>query len=290
MRWIRRRHHGLEPAQKAAKGARTTTSSEARGRRRAPPSPMPLLSLAIAAMVAYFAFFTMARGQVSARFRPALVMSSLVVGIAGYHYFRIFESWGHAFSLQNGAYVPTGQPFSDGYRYVDWLLTVPLLVAELVAVLQLPKALRGSITTRLIVATVLMLVTGYVGEVSADMGTRNIWGIVSSVPFAYILYVLFVELKRAAERESGEVKHKLLMTQLLLLGTWGFYPITYGLPVWFGAEFLGATGVVAIQVGYSLADITAKCGYGLMIYSIACAKMDAEGETATGAVVPAAAE
>jgi bacteriorhodopsin len=243
-----------------------------------------MLSLAIAAMFASFAFFVMARQQVSARFRPALVMSSLVVGIAGYHYWRIFESWGHAYSLSDGMYVPTGQPFNDAYRYVDWLLTVPLLVAELVAVLQLPKNIRGSITWRLIFATVLMLVTGYVGEVAGDMGTRNMWGIISSVPFAYILYVLFVELKKAAGEQSGEVKHLLLMTQLLLLGTWGFYPITYGIPVWFGPEFLGTGGVVVLQVGYSIADIAAKCGYGLMIYSIARAKMDADGESPEGLV------
>ena len=249
-----------------------------------------MLSLAIAAMFASFAFFVMARQQVSARFRPALVMSSLVVGIAGYHYWRIFESWDHAFVLQGGAYVPSGAPFNDAYRYVDWLLTVPLLVAELVAVLQLPKALRGSLTSRLIVATVLMLVTGYVGEVSGDMGTRNIWGIISSVPFAYILYVLFGELKRAASRESGEVQHRLWLTQLLLLATWGFYPITYGLPVWFGQDFLGSAGIVAIQVGYSIADITAKCGYGLMIYGIARAKMEAEGEVEGGDAVAVAAK
>ena len=244
-----------------------------------------MLSIAIAAMLGSFAFFVMARQQVTARFRPALVMSSLVVGIAGYHYWRIFESWSMAYELSGGMYVPSGEPFNDAYRYVDWLLTVPLLVAELVAVLQLPKAVRGSITSRLIIATVLMLVTGYVGEVSADMGTRNIWGLISSVPFVYIVYVLFVELKKAAENEAGNVKHKLLMTQLLLLATWGFYPITYGLPVWFGEDFLGATGIVAIQVGYSIADIAAKCGYGLMIYAIARAKMEADGETLDGAKV-----
>jgi len=248
-----------------------------------------MLSLAIAAMLASFAFFVMARQQVSPRFRPALVMSSLVVGIAGYHYLRIFESWDHAFTLTNGNYVPSGKPFNDAYRYVDWMLTVPLLVAELVAVLQLPKAIGSSLTTRLIVATVLMLVTGYVGEVSGDMGTRNLWGIISSVPFAYIVYVLFVELKKAAANQAGEVQHKLFMTQLLLLATWGFYPITYGLPVWFGASFLGSSGIVAIQVGYSLADITAKCGYGLMIYSIARAKMEADGES-IDAVVRAVAK
>jgi bacteriorhodopsin len=247
-----------------------------------------MLSLAIAAMFASFAFFVMARQQVTARFRPALVMSSLVVGIAGYHYWRIFESWEQAYAFTGGMYVPTGEPFNDAYRYVDWMLTVPLLVAELVAVLQLPKAIGSPMTTRLILATVLMLVTGYVGEVAGDMGTRNVWGIISSVPFVYIVYVLFVELRKAAEKESGAVQHKLFMTQLLLIASWGFYPITYGLPVWFGADFLGTAGVVAIQVGYSLADITAKCGYGLMIYGIARAKMEADGESVEGLALAAA--
>jgi bacteriorhodopsin len=120
------------------------------------------------------------------------------------------------------------------------------------------------------------------------MGTRNVWGIISSVPFVYIVYVLFVELRKAAEKESGAVQHKLFMTQLLLIASWGFYPITYGLPVWFGADFLGTAGVVAIQVGYSLADITAKCGYGLMIYGIARAKMEADGESVEGLALAAA--
>lgn len=234
-----------------------------------------MLSLAIASMLGSFVFFVLARQQVTAKYRPALVMSALVVGIAGYHYWRIFDSWHEAYVLTDGLYVASGQPFNDAYRYVDWLLTVPLLVAELVAVLQLPKAQRGSITTKLVVATILMLVTGYVGEVATDPNTRGIWGIVSSVPFAYIVYVLFVELARAAADQSEEVRKHLRHTQQLLLLTWGFYPITYALPLW-GVE-VGATSLVAIQVGYSLADITAKCGYGLMIYTIAKAKMADEG-------------
>jgi bacteriorhodopsin len=248
-----------------------------------------MLSLAIASMFGSFAFFVMARQQVTAKYRPALVMSALVVGIAGYHYFRIFESWHGAYALVDGMYQPTGEPFNDAYRYVDWLLTVPLLVAELVAVLQLPKAIRGSITTRLVVATILMLVTGYVGEVATDLTTRGVWGFISSIPFAYIVYVLFVELRKAAEDQNGEVQKHLRHTQLLLLATWGFYPITYGLPVW--GLSIGPAAIVAIQVGYSIADITAKCGYGLMIYTIARAKMEADSETVDApAAIPAPAK
>ena len=233
-----------------------------------------MLSFAIAAMFGSFAFFVLARQQVAPRFRPALVMSALVVGIAGYHYYRIFGSWDHAYVLEGGMYVASGEPFNDAYRYVDWLLTVPLLVAELVAVLALPKGVRGSLMTKLVIATIAMIGLGYPGEVATDVNIRGAWGLASTVPFLYILYVLFVELGSAAEREAPEVKKHLRHTQQLLLLTWGFYPLAFLAPIWLS---VGSTGVVLLQVGYSIADITAKCGYGLMIYTIARAKMEAEG-------------
>ena len=138
-----------------------------------------MLSLAIAAMFGSFVFFVIARNQLTHKYRPALIMSSLVVGIAGYHYWRIFNSWEAAFTLTEGVYKPSGTPFNDAYRYVDWLLTVPLLVAELIAVLALTREVRGPMMGKLIIAAVLMIATGYPGEVSADNTTRGIWGFVS---------------------------------------------------------------------------------------------------------------
>ncbi len=240
-----------------------------------------MLSFAIAAMLGSFAFFVLARQQVAPRFRPALVMSALVVGIAGYHYYRIFGSWDAAYALEGGMYVATGEPFNDAYRYVDWLLTVPLLCAELVAVMQLKKKLRGGMMTKLILASVAMIALGYPGEVASDATTRAIWGAASTVPFAYILYVLWVELTKAAKDEAPQVKVLLRNTRLLLLGTWGFYPIAYLMPQ---LGIGGASAEVALQVGYSIADVAAKCGYGLMIYAIARAKMAAEDEPALATV------
>jgi bacteriorhodopsin len=238
------------------------------------------LSLAIAAMLGSFLFFVMARQQLSAKYRPAMVMSSLVVAIAGYHYLRIFNSWHDAYTLTAaGTYVASGAPFNDAYRYVDWLLTVPLLVAELVAVLALTADKRGPLMAKLVIASVAMIALGYPGEVAADNGPRSVWGFVSTIPFVYILYVLWGELGKAAETNSPKTKVLLRNTQLLLLGTWGFYPIAYMFPM-FGIS--GASAEVGLQLGYSLADITAKCGYGVMIYLIAVSKMEAEGITIEG--------
>lgn len=240
-----------------------------------------MLSLAIAAMLGSFVFFVIGRDQLAPKYRPAMVMSALVVGIAGYHYWRIFDSWSAAYMLNEaGNYVSTGKPFNDAYRYVDWLLTVPLLCAELVAVMTLPKGQRGSLMGRLVIAAVLMIALGYPGEVASDNSTRFLWGALSTIPFVYILYVLWGELTKAAANNSDEVKVLLRNTKLLLLGTWGFYPIAYLLPM------IGVGGAasseVGLQVGYSIADITAKCGYGIMIFAIARAKMASEG-TATSA-------
>ncbi len=233
-----------------------------------------MLSFAVATMFASFVFFIGSRQDVGAKYRPALLVSALVVFIAGYHYFRILGSWESAFTLVEGAYQPSGKPFNDAYRYVDWLLTVPLLLVEIIAVLALARGKAGSMLTRLVIAAVAMIALGYPGEISADIPTRHIWGILSTVPFVYILYVLWVELGKQIKNESAEVKKLLSDTRYLLIATWGFYPIVYALPQ-FGVD--PANSIVGIQVGYSIADVLAKAFYGVMIYRIARAKSYADG-------------
>ncbi|NDJ75995.1 MAG: bacteriorhodopsin [Chloroflexi bacterium] len=241
-------------------------------------------SFVFAAMLGSFIFFVLARQQVAARYRGALIMSALVVAIAGYHYFRIFESWSAAYELVGDTYVASGTPFNDAYRYVDWLLTVPLLVAELVAVLALSRRQSTSLTLRLGIAAALMVALGYPGEVADDNMTRNIWGIAGTIPFLYILWVLFRELGAAIDRQPGEAKALVRNTRLLLLATWGFYPLVYMVPY---LDIAGATTTVAVQVGYGIADVLAKCGYGLMIYAIARAKTEADQQAGEGLVAEA---
>ena len=235
------------------------------------------LSLAIAAMFASFAFFVQSRQQLTAAFRPAMIMASVVVLIAGYHYFRIFNNWTGSFQFESGVYKATTVPFNDAYRYVDWFLTVPLLCAELISVMNIKSGARGPMMGKLVIAAALMIALGYPGEIS-DTGTgRALWGTLSTVPFVYIVYILWGELSKVASTESAKVKILLRNTRLLLIATWGFYPIAYLLPL-LGVSH--ANALVGVQVGYSIADIAAKCGYGVMIYAIARAKMEAANESA----------
>jgi bacteriorhodopsin len=236
-----------------------------------------VLSLALASMLATFIFLLVVQGRVLPRYRQALVVSAMVCLIAAYHYYRIFNSFtGSYVAVDEGTaaagfdamtYVlVNGEGFNEGYRYVDWLLTVPLLLFETIAVLALPRAVRKSMLLKLIPASVLMIVLGYPGEIAVDNVTKGVWGALSTIPFLYILYVLFVELSRAAKDQPKQVGKDLNGLRWLLLATWGVYPISYMIPM-FGIE--GADAFVWRQVGYSVADVLAKCLFGLLIYKIA---------------------
>lgn len=231
-----------------------------------------LFSFTFATMFAAFIFFVLVRLQLAPQYRGAMIMSALVVAVAGYHYFRIFESWNAAFVLEGGVYVASGKPFNDAYRYIDWLLTVPLLVAELIFVIN-PRN-RGRLTFTLATAAALMVILGYPGEIAGDTATRALWGFISTLPFIYIVWTLFSGLGNAMDEQPPQVRTLIRNTRLLLLATWGFYPIVYMLPL---VGVSGAAAVVAIQVGYCIADVAAKAGYGLMIYAIANEKSKAAG-------------
>ena len=238
-----------------------------------------MFSFTIAAMLAAGLFFILAQHRVAPKYRISLVISTLVVGIAAYHYFRITGSWSTAYEISSAGseYLSTGKPFNDAYRYVDWLLTVPLLLVELVLVLNLSRQKSGPLLTKLVIAAVFMIGLGYPGELlNADsmFSERGFWGLLSTIPFVYILYILFGELGKAMEDQPERVRILFRNIRYLLIFTWGFYPIVYMAPF---AGFTGSTSLVTIQVGYTIADVLAKAGYGVMIYAIAREKSLAEG-------------
>ena len=158
---------------------------------------------------------------------------------------------------------------NEGYRYADWLITVPLLIIELLIVLGVSTELRKKLMTGLLPATVLMIGLGYPGEVSSSTGTKWLFWFLAMVPFVYILRTLYGQLKSAAERETPAVSAAIRNATIVLLGTWMVYPLAYLFPV-----FDGDSGTLETlrQVAYTFADITAKGLYGLMIVGIAKAR------------------
>lgn len=235
-----------------------------------------LFSFTIAAMGASLLLFLLMRNQVHVSYRIAVTFSTLVVAIALYHYLRIFNSWSEAFTFRNGVYVQDGRPFNEGYRYVDWFLTVPLLLAELVLVLKLANRTTRSLIIRLTIAAVAMIALGYPGEIAApNSATRTVFGILSTVPFLYILYVLFVELGRSLDRQSPQVRKMVDTLRYIVLITWGVYPLAYIAPSLISDH---ATALVVRQVGYSIGDVLAKPLFGVLILAIALTKSRADDD------------
>lgn len=230
------------------------------------------MSLAIAAMGASFFFFVSARGALKEGNRMAVTLSATVVLIALYHYVRIFDSWVATAGAGNPA------AFNEAYRYVDWLLTVPLLVAELILVLKLDKKLESTLIKRNVLYAFLMIATGYIGEMDAQTSvvltsSRTIWGAVSSIFFVLILRDLFGGIDASIKKQSKEIQGIFKVLRVVLIATWGVYPIAYLLPTIAGDLGLSAgDGLVLKQVGYTIADILAKPGYGLLIWRIATIK------------------
>jgi bacteriorhodopsin len=230
-----------------------------------------MLSLGIASMLFTTTFLLVARERVLPRYRMAVMVSATVTAIAAYHYFRMFDSFVHAF----GPDAVAGASYNVGYRYVDWFLTVPLLLVETVAVLALARQAQSSLLVRLVPAAALMIALGYPGDSGMTMGLApSVWGLLSTIPFLYILYVLFVELGKSLASQSEAVQRKIKELRLLLLATWGVYPIAFIANM--NATGFDETGFVLRETGYTIADILAKCLFGLMIFTIARIKSGEE--------------
>jgi len=214
------------------------------------------LSFGTAVMLGAFVYFLTQMNSVAKQYRNGVAVSAVVVGIAGYHYFRMWSGWAEGM-------------VNEGYRYADWLITVPLLVIELLIVLGVTADRRKKLMTSLVPATVLMIGLGYPGETSANETTKWTFWVLSMIPFLYILFTLNGELKAAKARETGAVSTSINNATKILLVTWLVYPISYLIPVVFEKSDGTEAGR---QVVYTIADITAKALYGLMILNIAKAR------------------
>jgi bacteriorhodopsin len=255
-----------------------------------------MLSLGIASMLFTSIFLWVARDRVLPKYRMAVMVSATVTSIAAYHYFRMFDSFNHGYGINDStkAAAATGADmlnfgaanYNVGYRYIDWFLTVPLLLVELVAVLGLAKAVSSSLLKRLVPAAAAMIVLGYPGDAGISIlgieGTgfaseAAIWGLLSTIPFLYIMYVLWFEMKKSLETQSARVRSLFQTLRVLLIATWGVYPITFILAMTSTGETSGAE-VVSREIGYSIADILAKCLFGLLIFAIARIKSAEESK------------
>jgi len=241
------------------------------------------LSFSLASMMATTIYLWFRSFSVKDKFQSAVIISGLVTFIAAYHYMRIFNSWVEAYHFPDATIVNgtaeinhptvTGIPFNDAYRYMDWLLTVPLLLLEILLVMDLTPEQHSNKAWMLGTFAALMIVSGYYGElvVTGDLTPRWICWAVSMAFFLYIVQELMVGLSEATNKETAEVAAKIRSAQIMTVISWCTYPVVYLFPM-IGIQ--ASTAIVSIQLGYCVSDIISKCGVGLVIYQISKAKSE----------------
>ena len=245
-----------------------------------------VLSFTLASMMSTTMYLWFRAGAVQDKYKSAVFISGLVTFIAAYHYIRIFNSWVDAYQYSAGkveggalemmAPAMSGVPFNDAYRYMDWLLTVPLLLIEILLVMKLDEESFNSKAWVLGLGAALMIVSGYYGElvVTGDLTPRWACWFLSMAFFLYIVYELLVGLSAATNMEADPViAGKIKTAQVMTVISWCTYPIVYLFPM---LGINAAHAVVSIQMGYCVSDIISKCGVGLVIYQISYAKSQKE--------------
>merc|ERR1711865_1066277 len=240
------------------------------------------LSFTFASMVASTVFFFLRLGSIKEQYKSAMTITGLVTFIAAYHYLRIFNSWVEAYNFPpigpGGKVldpVMSGVPFNDAYRYMDWLLTVPLLLMEIVLVMQMPAAEATQKCWQLGVASALMIILGSPGEVSDSHATRWIFWALAMIPFIFIVYTLVIGLSKVADRdERPDVALLCKQACWWTVVSWCTYPIVYILPMLMNTTNgeMSAANLIGIQIGYSFSGVISKCGVGLMVYNIGIRK------------------
>lgn len=231
------------------------------------------LSFTFAIMSAATLFVWLSCEQIAKKYRIATTITGLVTFIAAYHYMQIFISFHSAYALKDGVVSLTGYAFNDAYRYVDWLLTVPLLMVELILVMNLSSEETTKMSWTLGLAAAIMVILGYPGEISQDPSTRWMWWSLSMIPFLFIVYTLFFGLRSSISAQPEKARDLVSLACTLTLVSWCFYPIVFTLPM---IGLTGGAATTGVQVGYCIADIVAKAGFGLLIFTIAYRKSELE--------------
>ena len=201
-----------------------------------------------AAMVAATFFFWVERDRAVGKWKTSLTVAAMVTGIAAIHYFYMRDVW-----------VSTGES-PIVFRYVDWLLTVPLRIVEFYLILAAIAVVAASLFWRLLIASVVMLVAGYLGEV----GAMNVWlaFIIGMAGWIYIIYEIFAGEASKISASDGTPASQRAFNALRIIVTvgWAIYPLGYVL------GYAGAGSADALNIIYNLADFVNKIAFGVVIW------------------------
>lgn len=210
------------------------------------------------AMMAATVFFFFQYSQVQGKWKDSMLVSGLITFIAAVHYFYMRDFWAEF------------QASPTEFRYIDWILTVPLMCVEFYLILKAFGA-KPALLWRMIGYSVLMLVAGYLGE-TVYRDQSPLWGFISTIGYIGILYEAWLgSAKKLSQNSNDPILQKGFnaLAYFVLVG-WAIYPIGYmAMDTGWLAGIIPAT---SMDIIYNIGDAINKIGFGLVIYSLAVSK------------------
>lgn len=227
-------------------------------------------------MAAATLYFLVERNSLNPEYRSTATVAALVTFVAAVHYFFMKDEVG------TSGLISQIESFPTEIRYVDWLITTPLLLVKFPLLLGLKGKIGNLLLVKLLTADVVMIVSGYIGETSINAAggftQAGLWGfLIGTLAWIYIIYLLYTTVTEAAMKKPLPIQKALLNMRLFILIGWAIYPIGY-------AVTLLSSGVevqLVRELIYNVADLTNKVGFGLVAFfavktmsNIANAKLD----------------
>jgi bacteriorhodopsin len=220
------------------------------------------------AMMAASVFFFFELSNTSPEWRTSILVSGLITFIAAVHYYYMRD--------YNLAAHATPTLFPDGespifFRYVDWILTVPLMCVEFYLITKKAGA-KITLLWKLIFGSVIMLVTGYFGE-AVDPEHAAIWGLISGLAYFYIVYEVWMGDVAKLSKGSTPAVQKAVgsLLKFVVIG-WAIYPLGYMIGTADGQWYSFMKDMGSMDIVYNIGDAVNKIGFGLVIYSLSRSK------------------
>ncbi|QLG45982.1 bacteriorhodopsin [Costertonia aggregata] len=244
-----------------------------------------ILTLGYAVMLAGLLYFILTLKTVSPKYRMSNILSGVVMVSAFLLLYAQAGNWTTSFEFNTevGRYFlkTDGDLFNNGYRYLNWLIDVPMLLFQILFVVSLKKSSFTSIRNQFWFSGTMMIITGYIGqfyEVS-DMPKFFIWGAISTVFFIHILWLMKKVIDEGKEGIPTKAQKILSQIWVLFLVSWFLYPGAYLMPHLLGLEgaLFNESGVVGRQMTYTIADVSSKVIYGVLLGRVATIISNTEG-------------
>lgn len=244
-----------------------------------------VLTLGYAVMIAALFYFILTMKTVAPKYRISSVLSVVVMVSAGLLLFKQAQNWttSFVFDMDKGRYfLGSGQDmFNNGYRYLNWLIDVPMLLFQILFVVTLKRSNFASIRNQFWFSGAMMIITGYIGQFYEVTNTTAflIWGAISTLFFIHILILMRRVIKEGKEGVPAKAKAAFSAIWALFIFSWLLYPGAYLMPHLAGIEgaLFSEAGVVGRQITYTIADISSKVIYGILLTVAAQAMSKEEG-------------